>query len=713
MGISLPILCILLFSASVLIISYQPVSAQQLVTATSVGLDNSSILELKNNRGSEFEIEKVRIWLTEGDSFKSFKTEKGWTGKFEVGGQILVFSSHETIKPGDNVKFGLKTLMVNPSINWKALDNNDQVIQSAKTITNKPDSNIIPEINKPEQSKPEIVAINENSSFRLIPEKPSLGSDFRIIGENFVPQQNVDLYIDNKMIKSIQIDNDGKFVVSSTIPEKLSSDRTEFSLIDSGGTEKEISIRISTAEKRDVSETVKISMDYTPNTVKKGETITFSGNATPDKTLTMIMKKNNGQILNIETFSSGFDGIWSIDNLFSPELDLGKMTVEITDGKSTILRSIQVISPQLINISTAKITYNPGDEIRFFADALPNKEISVILEDPLGLEVFSKIVFPDKTGKVDFDVKTDGSFVEGTYLLRSFQGGESAVYVIGIGVEPQYILTVKTSKLNYLTGTSIDFSIQGEPRTAVTIVILDSLTKEKISDSVLLDNDGYATFIVDENILGNGVFTAEVSYGSGQRDLVTFTIGLSTGSGPIEFQTIEDEYYTGQQVLVIGKTGENALLKVTILNPEGDVNRIIETYSDKFGTFTVNNFKVPSEASPGEWTISIRSGENFSDHKFMVLEDTSTVKIFLDKADKTYAKGDLMTINGRDIDLTTAYSITIEDSQENHVVDLILTVNSEGHFYHLWKVPSNLTPGDYNIVVNNGENTNSIIFTLR
>ena len=84
------------------------------------------------------------------------------------------------------------------------------------------------------------------------------------------------------MIKSIQIDNDGKFVVTSTIPEKLSSDRTEFSLIDSGGTEKEISIRISTAEKRDVSETVKITMDHTPNTVKKGETITFSGNATPD-----------------------------------------------------------------------------------------------------------------------------------------------------------------------------------------------------------------------------------------------------------------------------------------------------------------------------------------------------------------------------------------------------------------------------------------------
>ena len=97
----------------------------------------------------------------------------------------------------------------------------------------------------------------------------------------------------------------------------------------------------------------------------------------------------------------------------------------------------------------------------------------------------------------------------------------------------------------------------------------------------------------------------------------------------------------------------------------------------------------------------------------MVLEDTATVKIFLDKTDKTYAKGDLMTINGRDIDLSTAYSISIFDSQENQIADLSLSVNSKGHFYQLWQIPSNLTPGDYNIVVNNGDNTNSVIFTVR
>ena len=73
----------------------------------------------------------------------------------------------------------------------------------------------------------------------------------------------------------------------------------------------------------------------------------------------------------------------------------------------------------------------------------------------------------------------------------------------------------------------------------------------------------------------------------------------------------------------------------------------------------------------------------------------------------------MITINGRDVDLSTAYSISIYDSQENEIVNMIPVVTAEGHFYQLWQIPSNLTPGDYNIVVNNGDNTNSVIFTVR
>ena len=49
------------------------------ITVKSTSLDNSSILELKNNRGNDFNIDSVRIWLGQDNSFKSFKTENGWT----------------------------------------------------------------------------------------------------------------------------------------------------------------------------------------------------------------------------------------------------------------------------------------------------------------------------------------------------------------------------------------------------------------------------------------------------------------------------------------------------------------------------------------------------------------------------------------------------------------------------------------------------------
>ena len=80
----LVILCMCILSASILILSDQPVHAQQSITVSSIGLDSTSIVEFKNNMDNNFSIDSVKVWLGKDDSFKSFKTEKGWTGKFEA-----------------------------------------------------------------------------------------------------------------------------------------------------------------------------------------------------------------------------------------------------------------------------------------------------------------------------------------------------------------------------------------------------------------------------------------------------------------------------------------------------------------------------------------------------------------------------------------------------------------------------------------------------
>ena len=189
----------LLLVSSVIFVSSFGTSFADEVIATSTGFEDSTILELKNSRGNTENIDTVRIWLSGDNEFKSFKTEEGWMGKNTPQG-VIVFTSQNEISPGQSVKFGIKTIENNPIINWKALDSSGEIISSASTtVTNSKISQ-----DKPELNQPKIVTIKEDSNFRFIPEKPASNSNFRVVGENFVPNQSLDFYISNELQKSVQ-----------------------------------------------------------------------------------------------------------------------------------------------------------------------------------------------------------------------------------------------------------------------------------------------------------------------------------------------------------------------------------------------------------------------------------------------------------------------------------------------------------------------------
>ena len=103
----------LLLISSVIIVSNFGTSFADEVIATSTGFEHSTILELKNSRGNMANIDTVRIWLSEDNEFKSFKTEEGWIGKNTPQG-VIVFTSQNEIAPGQSVKFGIKTTENNP-----------------------------------------------------------------------------------------------------------------------------------------------------------------------------------------------------------------------------------------------------------------------------------------------------------------------------------------------------------------------------------------------------------------------------------------------------------------------------------------------------------------------------------------------------------------------------------------------------------------------
>ena len=381
-------------------------------------------------------------------------------------------------------------------------------------------------------------------------------------------------------------------------------DRTEFILRDSDGNEKVISIRIPNTENRDIPDIIKLSLGNTPQQVKRGDIITLQGSATPNTTLTITSKHPDGNILAIDTIQVGFDGKWTYDNLFSPELNLGQVSIEIDDGKTKALRSFEVISAKMINISSLETMYESGTIAEFQGTAIPNMEMSIILEDSIGTEVFSRTINVGETGIVDFSIDIERGAVEGTYVLLAFQGNEEGVTTFGVGQEPEPILIVRPLDLNFDACQIAEISIQGPVNAQVSIIVIDSADREKISDTINLGPDGKEIYKIETNDLPNGAYTLSAKRGESSGDAI-FTVGLTTGSGSISLQTTRDDYKQGDQVLILGNTGSiNVLLDVTISDSNGNVIKKIETFSDRFGVFKIDNFRIPSDGQPGMWTIN-------------------------------------------------------------------------------------------------------------
>ncbi len=119
---SIVLFSLLLISSVIFVSSLESSFADEIIV-TSMGFENSTILELKNSRGNTVSIDTVRIWLSGENEFKSFKTEQGWMGKNTPQG-VIIFTSQNQVNPGEDVKFGIKTTKQNPIINWKAIDEN-------------------------------------------------------------------------------------------------------------------------------------------------------------------------------------------------------------------------------------------------------------------------------------------------------------------------------------------------------------------------------------------------------------------------------------------------------------------------------------------------------------------------------------------------------------------------------------------------------------
>jgi hypothetical protein len=508
----------------------------------------------------------------------------------------------------------------------------------------------------------------------------------------------------------VKVDTDGKILFTSKLPAILDDERTEFVLRDSGGNEKTLSIRIPQLENREIADVIKLSLGNTPQEAKRGDVVALEGMATPNTTLTITTKDTNGEILAIDTIQVGFDGKWNFDNLFAPDLELGVISIEIDDGKSKALRNIEIISAKLINLASTETSVEVGNTVTFEGIAIPNKEMSIIVEDSIGTEIFSRSVSVGETGIVEFNVEIPRGAVEGTYVLSAFQENESGIAIFGVGQEPESILIVRPLKMNFVAGETASIEIQGNANAQVAIILIDSADREKLSDTLNLGPDGKEFYKIESGDLPAGAYTLSAKRGESTGSAV-FTIGLSAGSGAISIQTTRDEYKEGEQMLILGSTGAiNVLLDITITDPNGNVIKKIETFSDRFGVFKVDNFRIPFDSTLGIWKVNAKSGGNFNETEFSVSGDNKELAVITEKTD--YSTNEIMNISGSGARSSATITIKILDSEGIKIDELNITAKSDGNYLTMWRIPADLEIGEYEITVDDGASNSSTKFTI-
>lgn len=682
----------------ILTVFFIPAFAFGQVDISSFQLEETSIIELTND--SNEEISSFRIWLAENFNLKSFKAENGWTGQ-KNSADVLIFTSSEPIKPKETVKFGIKTDKTVQSINWKALNSEEKSIDTGKTIPEK-----LPlfnsdklESDKVNDSEIDKQGIKNNSFFKIIPEKPNVGSTIRVTGDNFGASQEYEFFIDSKKLGTFVTDENGYFVTTMKIPKDEKSGRVDFKIKDNQNQEKKISIRIGELKnKTNLPEEIPLTIKGIPEIVKRGDKLEISGTGNAGGAIVLDVISFDGQSIHTRSAEINSNGKWELLEPLSIALDLplGKYTTTISDGRDSKLISWNIETNKKIIVEPVNLKIAPKDLMIFEGAAIPNIPIEFVLKNPLGNEIASDIKPVDKSGEISFEYQTTQNTIKGTYTLEATQENHKEFIYVGVGQLPTIPVNMHFEKLNYKSSEDVVLEISGKPFEIINLLLIDPSDRPKgDSESITIQPDGKVQHIIDLDGFASGLYTIIASKGSSKTSDV-FTVGFSTGSGEISIKPTKIEYHPGDPILVLGNTNPNVLLTMTLLDPQGNTIKTKETFSNKDGKISEGIFRIPSDADSGEWSIKANSGSNFVSAKIDVVTSVSeSMVILVNKGNNIAGIGDTLIIKVFGADSDAQIEIVSDDGEIVGTIEGLVT--NEGNIDQIWVIPEEIAPGKYTI----------------
>ena len=579
------------------------ITAAETISVNAKNLDNTIIIEFSNSPNNTSEIKTIKVWLGGDKTFKSFKTESGWGGGTYSDGKLLVFTAVDNLKAGESVKFGLITNQKVTGINWKALDKNDNAIDTNKTPIQEI-SQDLPNIPTSESSQ---VSEMSGDKIKFIPEKIRIASSERVVGNGFNPNEVLQLFLNDTLLESVRTDQNGNFITKLNIPTTTKIGINDFQIKRQDGVYESTKLKINDALNRFYETEHRFGITTIPETVKLEDTLNISGTAKAQSGVILSFK--NGNVLDAKhVVIADASGKWNYDETIGSDTLVGVYSVVIENDQKSILKNITVTSNFVFQMTSSSNQYDIGDTITITGTAEANQEMTLSIKDPKSVTVLFDTIRADGSGKFEYKFPATSTFTSGTYaaIAKTLNNNSEAV-IFGIGSAPTDKIIVLLDQLNFQTTTDLTLRVVGPLSSTLNVQIINASDKIKVTETFTTNSAGNGQITLDLNGYKSGVYRAVISHAN-IEDIAKFSVGLQTGTGVITLSPTKSIYQPGEEIVVIGQTANNnAILFLSLVNPNGDKVSEIELFSDKNGQFTTNLLRIPLDASPGVWTIEANS----------------------------------------------------------------------------------------------------------
>ena len=695
---------LLLVVSIFILFSISEVIAEEVISVNASGYENTIIVEFENE--SESKIKTVRMWPGGEITFESFKSEPGWGGGKYSDGKMIIFTATNTLNPGESIKFGLVTNEKIDGINWKVLDQNNNDIDTGKTtiqlISETTSEFIEEETEEVEQAKETGDELYGTKKF--IPEKIRVGSDVRLAGNGFGSEKNLKLYLDDTILKSINTDEQGNFLTTISIPDDYNTGTSEFIIKDESGNIQSSNFNIDEAKNRFLK-TTKFNVANIPAEIRYDETLTISGNAYPQTAIILSFENIDRVLEKTRVVTTNSNGEWIFEETINRTEDIGEKYVIIKNNNNKTTKNITVKSDYLLELSMSAVRYNPGDIISITGSGEPTKNTTVLIKDTDDKIIHYDVFTSQGNGDLNYEFTIGDTFVTGTYtvILKQENGSDAALF--GVGKYPSSSIITLMEKTNFTINSNAVISVIGPNSSKLSIKILDSNDNIKSTDSIITNSAGKSKYAIDLEGLSSGIYRAVVS-STNIQDSVKFSVGLEPGSGTISLIAIQENYSPGESILVLGNTGANARLSVTLYDPSGNVSSATETFSDTSGNFATNELGIPLSGDFGTWKITAHSRLDTKSVDINVSVPTEK-GITLTLENTEFLTGQTVAIKGVAKSDTSRLQIEVTD-QDGVIVETLETpITSDGTFSVPWVIPHTMDTGTYTITITDGLNSDS------